>query len=456
MHRDDDREDAVKRAAGYIRVSTVEQSLHGYSLSAQENLLRQYAAEHDMELVRIYADEGKSASRSLEKRTELLRLLDDAEKGLFSVVVFKDLTRWTRNAAAYYKVEERLEKAGAGWIAVEQPYLETVTPTGRFQVQIMLGTAQLEAEQTGQRIKFIQDAEVKRGHYPFPPHNAPTGYTTKKREDGNYLIIDEQAAPVIRTIFETFRLSNNLQRCVEAVREQYGIEYSHTTINRILRNPVYKGEFRGIQGFCHPIVEPSVFDALQRPKRVYNGSKHKGEYIFSSLTKCAVCGRTMRANCTDDKYHQYNCKSGCGVNITQKDLEKKVLDQIVPAFADYKVIVKRQQRDNKAISSSRAKLMQKKNRLTELFVDGLIDRAEFDRRRTEIEYSLTALEPVQDLPYIKTNFKEMYGKLSPDKKAVFWRAFIKDITVDRDRNISISFHTAKVLAERMGTIKDIE
>ena len=50
----------------------------------------------------------------------------------------------------------------------------------------------------------------------------------------------------------------------------------------------------------------------------------------------------------------------------------------------------------------------------------------------------------------------MYGKLSPDKKAVFWRAFIKDIKVDRDRNISISFHTAKVLAERMGTIKDIE
>lgn len=444
------------KAAIYIRVSTADQAESGYSLQAQEALCRNYCAEHDYSVVGVYADEGKSASKALDKRTELLRLISDAEKGKVSVILFKDITRWTRNAAAYYKVQERLDKCGCAWIAVEQPYLETVTPTGRFQVQIMLGTAQLEAEQTGQRIKFIQDAEVKRGHYPFPPHNAPTGYTTKKREDGNYLIIDEQAAPVIRTIFETFRLSNNLQRCVEAVREQYGIEYSHTTINRILRNPIYKGVFRGIQGFCPPIVEPSVFDALQRPKRVYNGSKHKGEYIFSSLTKCAVCGRTMRANCTDDKYHQYNCKSGCGVNITQKDLEKKVLDQIGPAFADYKVIVKRQQRDNKAISSSRAKLMQKKNRLTELFVDGLIDRAEFDRRRTEIEYSLTALEPVQDLPYIKTNFKEMYGKLSPDKKAVFWRAFIKDITVDRDRNISISFHTAKVLAERMGTIKDIE
>lgn len=443
------------KAAIYIRVSTADQAESGYSLQAQEALCRNYCAEHDYSVVGVYADEGKSASKALDKRTELLRLVADCEFGKVDIIVFKDITRWSRSASAFYKVQDRLDKCKVPWIAVEQPYLETVTPTGRFQVQIMLGTAQLEAEQTGQRIKFVQEAEIKRGHFPFPPHCAPTGYTTEKREDGNYLVIDEQTAPIIRTIFHTFRHTYNLQECVDAVRQEYGIEYSHTTINRILRNHVYKGEFRGIQGFCHPIVEPSVFDALQRPKRVYNGSKHKGEYIFSSLTKCAVCGRTMRANCTDDKYHQYNCKSGCGVNITQKDLEKKVLDQIGPAFADYKVIVKRQQRDNKAISSSRAKLMQKKNRLTELFVDGLIDRAEFDRRRTEIEYSLTALEPVQDLPYIKTNFKEMYGKLSPDKKAVFWRAFIKDITVYRDRNISISFHTAKVLAERMGTIKDI-
>lgn len=446
----------MKRAAGYIRVSTVEQSLHGYSLSAQENLLRQYTAEHDMELVRIYADEGKSASKSLEKRTELLRLLDDAEKGLFSVVVFKDLTRWTRNAAAYYKVEERLEKAGAGWIAVEQPYLETVTPTGRFQVQIMLGTAQLEAEQTGQRIKFVQDAEVKRGHYPFPPHNAPTGYTTEKREDGNYLVIDEQTAPIIRTIFETFRLSNNLQRCVEAVREQYGIECSHTTINRILRNSVYKGEFRGIQGFCQPIIEPTEFDRLQRPKRVFTASKHKGEYMFSSLVKCAHCGRTMYGNCPDDKYYQYNCKNRCGVNITQKELEQKVLEIVSPMFEDYRVIVKQRQKDNAAISSKRNKLIQKKQRLTELYLDGIIERSEFDRRKNEIESILTELEPTPELPEIHTDFNEMYHNLTTPKKAVFWRAFLSSITVDRYKNISVEYHTTKVLAERLSTLKEIE
>ena len=168
-----------QKAALYIRVSSIDQAVHGYSLDAQQKLLEDYAAAHGMDVVDVYADEGKSASKSLDKRTELLRLLDDAKQGRFSVVLFKDITRWSRNAASYYKVEEKLDAAKVGWIAVEQPYLETLTPTGRFQVSVMLGTAQLEAEQTGQRIKFVQDAEVKRGHFPFPatPRSAATTET---------------------------------------------------------------------------------------------------------------------------------------------------------------------------------------------------------------------------------------------------------------------------------------
>ena len=447
----------MQKAALYVRVSTSEQAMHGYSLSAQEELLRRYADEHGMTVFDVYADEGKSASKSLDKRTELLRLIADAEKGKFQIVLFKDLTRWTRNAAAYYKVEERLEKAGVAWIAVEQPYLETVTPTGRFQVQVMIGTAQLEAEQTGQRIKFVQDAEVRRGRYPFPTHCAPTGYTTEKREDGNYLVIDERTAPIIRTIFKTFSKTLNLQRCVEAVREEHGIEYAHTTIDRILRNPVYKGEFRGIQGFCQPIIEPSVFDRLQRPKRVFTASKHKGQYMFSSLVKCAHCGKTMYGVCSDNKYYMYQCHSEtkCRNCITQRELEEKVLSIVSPMFKDYRVIVKQRKRDNASISSRRSKLLQKKQRVTELFLDGLMERGEHDRRIAEIDNALTDLAPVPELPEIRTDFKEMYSKLTNEKKAVFWRAFIDHITLDRERNVNVVYHTAKVLAVRLSTLSEI-
>ena len=443
------------KAAVYIRVSTTEQKMHGYSLDAQEALLRDYADTHDMTVVQVYADEGKSASKSLEKRTELLRLLNDAERGLFSVILFKDITRWSRNAASYYKVQERLDACKVGWIAVEQPYLETVTPTGRFQVSVMLGTAQLEAEQTGQRIKFVQDAEIRRGHFPFPPHCAPTGYTTEKREDGNFLVIDEKTAPIIRTIFDTFRLSYNLQRCVEAVREKHGISYSETTVNRILRNPLYKGVFRGIPDFCEGIIAAAEWDRLQRPKRVYTAQKHKGEYFFSGLCKCGVCGTTMRGLCPDDKYHMYQCRNGCRITITQRELEQKVLSMVAPELDRYKLIVRKRAKDNAAISSERKKMMQKKARLTELYMDGIIDRNEFDKRRNEVESRLTELEPQPDLPPIHTDFSDMYSRLANEKKVVFWKAFLESITVYRDRSIDLTFLTTKVLAERMGKLNDL-
>lgn len=164
----------------------------------------------------------------------------------------------------------------------------------------------------------------------------------------------------------------------------------------------------------------------------------------------------MYGNCPNDKYYQYNCKSRCGVNITQRELEQKVLEIVSPMFDDYRVIVKQRQKDNAAISSKRNKLIQKKQRLTELYLDGIIERSEFDRRKNEIESVLTELEPTPELPEIHTDFKDMYSRLTNEKKAVFWRAFLSSISVDRYKNISVEFHTAKVLAERLSTLQEIE
>ena len=75
------------KCAGYVRVSTVEQ-IDGLSLQAQRDLITRYAKEHGMELVCIYADEGVSAAKSLEKRTGILNLVADAERGKFGVILF--------------------------------------------------------------------------------------------------------------------------------------------------------------------------------------------------------------------------------------------------------------------------------------------------------------------------------------------------------------------------------
>lgn len=428
------------KCAGYVRVSSIEQ-INGLSLQAQRDLISRYASEHDMELVGIYADEGISAAKSLEKRTGILNLVADAERGKFGVILFKDVTRWSRNAAQYYRVQERLDKCQVGWIAIEQPYLETVTPTGRFQVSIMLGTSQLEAEQTGQRIKFVQDAEVNRGYFPFPAHCAPLGYTTKKINGHNMLVIDENTAPKVRELFNEFLKSGNATQVGEIVGKP------HFNLLRTLKNRVYIGEFRGIPNFCEPIVSEEVFNRAQALMKhnQYRGKVHN--YIFSGLAYCGLCGAKMVWNCPNDKYPMCRCKR-CKNTLTERETERQVLAKIEPKLARYTVTLKK--RDYSAEIALKKRFEEKLRRLTDLYVDGIIRREEFDAKRKEYKTAIESIV-IPTIPKLPETWQQVYAKLDNQKKNVLWKTVINHIEI-KDKKVDIYFESTKVLAERMSML----
>ena len=78
----------IERCAIYIRVSTTEQMMHGKSLEAQKEYLTNYAKEHNMAVVGVYADEGKTARKELKKRKAIHSLLQDVEAGKIDVIIF--------------------------------------------------------------------------------------------------------------------------------------------------------------------------------------------------------------------------------------------------------------------------------------------------------------------------------------------------------------------------------
>ena len=82
------------RAAEYVRMSTEHQQ---YSTENQEDAIRQYATRRGIEIVRTYADEGKSGLR-LDGRDALKQLLGDVQKGNtgFSLILVYDVSRWGR------------------------------------------------------------------------------------------------------------------------------------------------------------------------------------------------------------------------------------------------------------------------------------------------------------------------------------------------------------------------
>lgn len=82
------------RAAQYVRMSTEHQQ---YSTENQADAIRQYAERRGMEIVRTYADEGRSGLR-LDDRDALKRLIEDVQSGAadFTVILAYDISRWGR------------------------------------------------------------------------------------------------------------------------------------------------------------------------------------------------------------------------------------------------------------------------------------------------------------------------------------------------------------------------
>src|SRR4051812_41680487 len=80
------------RAAEYVRMSTEHQQ---YSTENQGDKIREYATQRGFEIVRTYADEGKSGLR-MDGRQALQRLIKDVENGQapFQIILVYDVSRW--------------------------------------------------------------------------------------------------------------------------------------------------------------------------------------------------------------------------------------------------------------------------------------------------------------------------------------------------------------------------
>jgi len=121
-------EDSLIRAAQYVRMSTDHQR---YSTENQSDAIAKYAAEHDLRIVRTYADEGKSGL-SIGGRDALRQLIEDIQSGQadFEVLLVYDISRWGRfqdaDESAHY--EYLCRRAGVRVVYCAEPFNNDGTP----------------------------------------------------------------------------------------------------------------------------------------------------------------------------------------------------------------------------------------------------------------------------------------------------------------------------------------
>ena len=129
----------------YTRVSTAMQ-VDGYSLDAQKDKLRKYAAFQDYYVAGEYSDEGKSG-KSVDGRPEFMRMLRDIEEGkdrISYVLVFK-LSRFGRNAADVLTSLQRMQDFGVNLICVEDG-IDSSKDSGKLMISVLSAVAEIERE----------------------------------------------------------------------------------------------------------------------------------------------------------------------------------------------------------------------------------------------------------------------------------------------------------------------
>ena len=139
-----------KKAIGYVRVSTNEQADKGSSLEAQSAKVAAYAALHDLDLVEIVVESGKSG-KNLE-RVGMKRVLAAVNRREVEVVIVPKLDRMTRSMRDLQDLIDLFAKRGVEFASVAER-LDTSTANGRFFVNMLGLMAQWEREQISERTK---------------------------------------------------------------------------------------------------------------------------------------------------------------------------------------------------------------------------------------------------------------------------------------------------------------
>ena len=209
----------IIKAVIYIRVSSEEQVKHGYSLQAQRERLLEYCKEHNYKVVDIYVDEGKSARSKLKSRTELQRLIKDAEKQKFDRIVFWRLDRWFRNISDYYKTQDILEENKIDWECSDEEY-NTTTSNGRLHLNIKLSIAQNESDQTSDRIKFNFDNMIKNGRAIVGKQALPLGYRVGGTEKNKKIVKDENEAKIVVDMFKNIKITRSIRKTLFYINDK--------------------------------------------------------------------------------------------------------------------------------------------------------------------------------------------------------------------------------------------
>ncbi|MCM1212970.1 MAG: recombinase family protein [Lachnospiraceae bacterium] len=354
------------------------------SISNQRDLIRKFAESHpEIEIVKEYADDGFSGVDF--GRPGFLQMLGDIQAGIINCVIVKDLSRFGRNYIEAGKyLEEIFPVYGVRFISISENYDSARMNGGNEQLVIPFMNLVNDAYCRDISIKTRTSLEMKQQKGEYVGSFAPYGYR-KAPDDNHRFLVDEEAAAVIKRIFE-LTISGMSNGNIANLLNKEGVpsptEYkrlhgenfichfqknrkamwSALVIRRILENRVYlgvmeqgktysinykvkarrkrePGQWYCVENRHEPIVTRDTFDLVQKilADDLRTSPGKENVYLFSGIVVCGRCGEKLlrcKKTIKGKEYIYYGCYDRkktlkCkGVCIRESKLEQAVTQTI--------------------------------------------------------------------------------------------------------------------------------
>ena len=373
----------IQRKCGLIaRVSTPEQArVEEGSNTIQIKLMRAHirfqnqmreergdAVDEEWLEARVYILEGISGSKSLRSE-EFQQLYLDIETGTVNTVLCTRLDRVSRSIKDFVDFFDYLNKHDVGFVCVTQK-IDTTSAYGRFITYILMALAELEREQTSERMQLSKKNRAEEGKWTgsVPPLGYNLGDTRGK------LVVNKDEAVVVRHIFTEYIKLGSLRKVVELLNKEGlrtkrrtskqgvvrgGGKFTLEVIRRTLRNKAYIGvqqvnkkyqsedqetlkptqRYSEVDAHWDGIVDEQLFEQVQvildqgQATRHNTVARQKHTYLLSGLLYCGKCLKGMKADSTtkpgEKRYFRYVCKTpGCTGSISANGIEEAVTKNI--------------------------------------------------------------------------------------------------------------------------------
>ncbi len=480
----------MKNAGLYVRVSTEQLVKEGYSIQAQKENLINFAKEQNWNVFDIYSDEGISG-KNVKDRPNVKRLINDIMQKKIDVVVLYKFDRLTRDSKDTEEFIELIRKYEIGIYTISGGVIDVSSATGRFSLRVTGAVAQLEREQTIERVKVAFKQKVKEG-YTLASFTTCYGYDREKYKKEQ--TINKKEANVVKRIFKLYlngktfteicNILNNekikTKKTGKKIKKRGTNEFyiinsiwMPKTIKTILTNPTYIGKVRYhigkkdeliLDGKHKPIITEKdwqqVQDKILKIKKIHRTNLPKDDVYYCGTLICGICGERLTTNRTKRKnkngitvsFNGYRClnkeKKICNcLGMSHKKVENAFLEYLdkiddLTEINNIKISTNDSLKELCNLKKILVSIAMKKKQIMNLFMNNNINYEQFKYMSNELEekdnYFINEKRKLEKINISKNNIdfnvipksiKEHWLMLSNTEKLQFLTEFIEKITI---------------------------